>query len=462
MQKYICLMFLSLVLIGCTKETKEIIIVEVGPDSIQQDPDDRDGDGVKNIIEEIDGTNPQAPCSYLEERQNYEDTTENWRNLDCDGDGVTNGNELDPDGNNSNNGDGTDPRNQCDLVASQQTVTPSQAWSQLDCDKDGVTNGREANDGTDPLDPCSLVLSSQTSQPESWLALDCDDDCVRNELELEDGTNPLDGKDFLGNGKALVRMVDYAGQIITLDESGSRYSTIANADGTVTRTFNYTNNKLTLAQIGNTDYTFEYQNNLLAKITTTGGTTTTNDIEYEGNSIIATGSNAAPNQFYIKLTFDATGERLLTKERFFIQNNQWVLAVETFIYFSNGRTWKMLRKFFDYNSVTGTLTEKVFEDEGAIYSYHPQINNPLKEASDKIKLPIYFIPQLVFPITGRPDNEHTLFESVYLRQWWWTDKNFGFFGFMNMNCVNAQGNPTRGARLSQYGDFINDIIFIYE
>lgn len=450
MKKKIALLFLSLLLIGCTKE---VVIVEV-------DQDDRDGDGVKNIIEEIDSTNPDAPCSYLEERQNFEDTSEAWRNLDCDGDGVTNGRELDPDGNNSNDGDGTDPRNQCDLVASQQTVAPSQAWSQLDCDEDGVTNGREVNDGTDPLDPCSLVLSSQTSQPEGWLALDCDDDCVRNELELEDGTNPFDGSDFNGNGATLVQFIDYLGQIITLDENGSRFSTITNASGTVTSTFNYTNNQLTFAQIGSTSYTFEYQNNLLTKITRGG--ITTNDIEYEGNSIIATGDNAAPGQFYIKLTFDATGERLLTKERFFLQNGQWVLAVETFVYYANNSTKNMLRKFFDYNPTTGTLTEQLFEDEGTKYEYHPQINNPLKEAADKIKLPIYFVPQLVFPITGRPDNEHTLFESVYLRQWWWTDKNFGFFGFMRINCSNAQGSPTRGARLSQYGDFINDIIFIYE
>ncbi|MEZ4875555.1 MAG: thrombospondin type 3 repeat-containing protein [Flavobacteriaceae bacterium] len=35
----------------------------------------------------------------------------------------------------------------------------------MDCDGDGVTNGQEIIDGTDPLDECSLNVASQTLPP---------------------------------------------------------------------------------------------------------------------------------------------------------------------------------------------------------------------------------------------------------------------------------------------------------
>jgi len=458
---------IGLFLTACTKETKEtIIIVEVPVegDPVQQDPDDTDGDGVKNIIEEIDSTNPNDPCSYLDERQIYADTSEAWRNLDCDGDGVTNGNEVDPDGNNNNEDNGTDPRDGCDLEQSQQTVTPAQEWLQLDCDEDGVANGQEVIDGTNALDPCSLVLGSQTTQPEGWLALDCDDDCVRNELELEDGTDPFDGDDFLGNGKTLYQLMTTTGRFISLDENGTRLSTITEENGTTSFTFNYTNDKLTSAQTIFGDFMLEYQNNLVTKITKTiNGNAQVNDLEHQGNVIVVTGTNAAPGTFYIRLTFDPTGQFLLTKERFFYQNNEWTLALDTISYSSTtNRASGMLRKLFDYNVVTGELTERLFEGIGTSYQYYGNINNPLKEAIDRIKTPVYIAPELVSIINGRLDIEYTLFEDVGLRRWNWANQTFTDSNTFRINCTNAQGNPTRGERSNQFGEYINDIIYLYE
>ena len=39
-----------------------------------------------------------------------------------------------------------------------QDTTPTAAWNDLDCDGDGVTNGDEVIDGTDPTDPCDFML----------------------------------------------------------------------------------------------------------------------------------------------------------------------------------------------------------------------------------------------------------------------------------------------------------------
>jgi len=456
MKKLIFLLLIGLLLTACTKET--VIIVE--------NPDDTDGDGVKNIIEEIDGTNPEAPCSYLEERQNYNDTTEAWRILDCDGDGVTNGNEIDPDGNNVNNDDGTNPRNGCDFIVSQQTVPPSQEWSNIDCDEDGVTNGQEVNDGTDPMNPCSLILSSQTSQPEYWLAIDCDGDCVRNELELEDGTNPFDGGDFLGNGKTFYQ-IKTGGKIISLDQNEARLAQVTLENGEVLITYNYTNNKFTSAELQDgVNYSFEYQNDQLSKITRTSQAgTEINDIKYVGNTIIANGANAAPGQFYMKLTFDATGQFLQTKERFFLIGSQWVESVDTFGYDPNtNRMIGFTRKFRDYNPATGVFTDRLYENEGTSYQYYSAIKNPLKEALDKIKIPTYFVPIITKSLSAehRRNNEHALFEPNYQKKWSWVNQYFNNFDYNEIYCTNAQNNPTRGVYISQYADFIRDIIFLYE
>ena len=67
-------------------------------------------------------------------------------NLDCDGDGVTNGQETT---------DGTDSNNPCEAKLSSQSLTPSNEWKLLDCDTDGITNGVEISNGSNPFDHCS-------------------------------------------------------------------------------------------------------------------------------------------------------------------------------------------------------------------------------------------------------------------------------------------------------------------
>ncbi|MHA8050405.1 Ig-like domain-containing protein, partial [Aquirufa sp. ROCK-SH2] len=97
--------------------------------------------------------------------------------MDCDGDGVTNGQEV---------LDNTDPADSCSMKATSQTLTPNSLWMAADCDGDGVTNGKEKLDGTDPVDPCSLVVASQTLTPSiAWLAADCDGDGTPNNTDSD-------------------------------------------------------------------------------------------------------------------------------------------------------------------------------------------------------------------------------------------------------------------------------------
>ncbi|RVT70900.1 hypothetical protein EOD40_17825, partial [Flavobacterium sufflavum] len=130
--------------------------------------------------------------------------TINWNDLDCDGDGVTNIKEIT---------DTTDPSDSCKFILASQTVAPSSAWETADCDNDsvtnkqekidgtdpnnpdtdgdGVTDSKEKTDGTDPKDACKFILASQTVAPNSaWETVDCDNDGVNNKQEKIDGTDP--------------------------------------------------------------------------------------------------------------------------------------------------------------------------------------------------------------------------------------------------------------------------------
>ena len=86
-----------------------------------------------------------------------------WNDLDCDNDGVTNGEEIII---------GTDPLDE-------------------DTDGDGVLDGDEVSDGTDPNDPCDFNVNNQDLSivSDAWLALDCDGDTIVNGDELGDENN---------------------------------------------------------------------------------------------------------------------------------------------------------------------------------------------------------------------------------------------------------------------------------
>ena len=77
-----------------------------------------------------------------------------WLDVDCDGDGVTNGDEIDPNGDGTIGPNETDPNDPCSFWFADQTLAPSQAWLDADCDGDGITNGEEVSGGSNPLNPC--------------------------------------------------------------------------------------------------------------------------------------------------------------------------------------------------------------------------------------------------------------------------------------------------------------------
>jgi len=189
---------------------------------------DTDGDGVSDDQEAEDGTLSDDPCDYKAESQNPLLVSEEWLELDCDGDGLTNGEELalgtnplneDTDGDGVSDfqevEDETDPTDPCKYDSeSQDREKVSEGWLEGDCDGDGLTNGeelelgtdprnadsdgdgvddkQEVEDETDPTDGCSYDLESQDleSVSEGWLGEDCDNDGLTNGEELDLGTDP--------------------------------------------------------------------------------------------------------------------------------------------------------------------------------------------------------------------------------------------------------------------------------
>ncbi len=164
---------------------------------------DCDGDGVPNG-DEIDpdgdgvagpnGTNPQDPCDFDIANQDFATVSAAYLAADCDGDGVTNGDEIDPDGDGIAGPNGTNPQDPCDFNSDDQIIANvTQAYLDVDCDGDGVTNGNEINDGTNPFDPCDLIIASQTVTPSTtWSEADCDGDGFTNGDEVLGGSNPFD------------------------------------------------------------------------------------------------------------------------------------------------------------------------------------------------------------------------------------------------------------------------------
>jgi len=106
------------------------ILVEAG---------DFDGDGVGDLQEALDGTNPKDPCSFKIESQTFVPSLA-WTNADCDGDGVINSKEK---------FDGTNALDPCEFKLISRTVSPSEAWRNEDCDGDGLSNELDGVDDCD-------------------------------------------------------------------------------------------------------------------------------------------------------------------------------------------------------------------------------------------------------------------------------------------------------------------------
>ena len=103
---------------------------------------DSDGDSVLDSQELVDGTDPNDVCDYNIAFFDYNLVTNDWYGANCDGDYSIN--ECDP-----------DPLDPCNYSPNCNFETPTAEWNALDCDGDGVSNGDEVTNGTDPLDPTS-------------------------------------------------------------------------------------------------------------------------------------------------------------------------------------------------------------------------------------------------------------------------------------------------------------------
>ena len=122
---------------------------------------DADGDGTDND-DDFDALNPCVDFTA----GNEDPTNPIWANADCDGDGVINVNE---------DTDGTDPYDSCSLMLASVS---QDATDTGDCDGDGVTNADEINgsdgnfstvgDNTDQLDPCDYNLADQGTPGAVW------------------------------------------------------------------------------------------------------------------------------------------------------------------------------------------------------------------------------------------------------------------------------------------------------
>ncbi|CAH8295812.1 hypothetical protein MFUCSW5_450259 [Mariniflexile fucanivorans] len=140
---------------------------------------DCDGDGVTNGDELAPPsgetpTNPEDPCSYNVADITVAITSTN----DCDGDGVIDATEI---------ANGTNPKDPCSYNIADITVAIT---STSDCDGDGVIDATEIVNGTNPKDSCSYNIADITVAITS--TNDCDGDGVIDATEVANGTNPKD------------------------------------------------------------------------------------------------------------------------------------------------------------------------------------------------------------------------------------------------------------------------------
>jgi hypothetical protein len=464
---------------SCTKE-------ENSENPNANDPsEDFDGDGVKNIIEEVDGTNPQGACSYDSNHQDYAATSQGWRDQDCDEDGVSNGKEMDPDGDGTRGPNETSPRNLCDYNQNDQDFTKTTSfWRDIDCDQDGVTNGDEVDpdgngqnntNGTDPLDQCDLVIAQQTLPPSNyWLTFDCDDDCRLNYQEIEEGTDPLDGTDFIGSGDELleIRSIRDDGTHLNtylFDQQGTRYLGAETANGQVLAALQYDgNNNLIEVDIPNADpaihISFEYQSGVISKTThSEGSSVIIKDVQFSGNEIVTVNGDQPAGLFTEKFNLDPSSNKVMLKEEYFkLSSNDYRYYNSEYIYDSTkDNLLRITTSIQGYTPSTGEYYQLVqggwsshsfdYDDATAL--------NPGYLATQNIYLHMLLEPDVLYNdwFFGASDAS---ISKRYLTGFKFGNDFFLFHAGMSVLCEQVTFLPTKGYYLTLNGQLEFD--FIYE
>jgi hypothetical protein len=189
---------------------------------------DTDGDLVPDFVEEQDGTDPNDPTDFQDtDNGSVPDYVETVLlpnnglpatdpnnpaddNQDSDGDGVPDWQELKDgtDPNDANSYKDTDGDGVPDYVENQDGTNPTDPNSYKDTDGDGVPDYVESKDGTDPNDANSYKDTdgdkvpdyienrdgTDPTDPNSYK--DSDGDLVPDYIENIDGTDPTDASDY--------------------------------------------------------------------------------------------------------------------------------------------------------------------------------------------------------------------------------------------------------------------------
>ena len=231
MKKVSKLIILLFILNACSADRNDLIdaITDHNNPPIDESAIDTDGDGVLDNQEVTDNTDINNSCSFIVASQTVA-TSESWNGADCDSDGVNNLIEIadatdpvnpDTDDDGITDGDekqeGTDPTKKdtdedgiddgaekTDKTDPLKSDTDSDGVSdgdekedgtnplKIDTDADGVTDNQEKLDTTNALDRCSFVLNNQQEIPDAiWNSTDCDNDGITNSTEISNGTDPL-------------------------------------------------------------------------------------------------------------------------------------------------------------------------------------------------------------------------------------------------------------------------------
>ena len=144
---------------------------------------DTDGDGVLDLKEIEDKTDPINPCSLVVEHQTEPLGIQNWDRLDCDGDGVSNGNEI---------------------KSTLKNRAPGVSFGSQDTDRDGIPDYLDTDDdGDGVLTKNELPDRDKDGKPDD--AVDTDGDGIPDYLDTDDDGDGILTKSELpdrdGDGK---------------------------------------------------------------------------------------------------------------------------------------------------------------------------------------------------------------------------------------------------------------------